>query len=411
MSYYRGMFVGLLALALTACNGQDGGQPAPQQMPATKVTVVEMTPTAVTLTSEMAGRTVSFLRAEVRPEVGGIIRERRFQEGSDVQAGDVLYLIEPDTYQATYDSAKASLAKAEANLNAAKLKDQRSSQLFKTNSVSRQDYDDAHAAFLQAQAEVAACQASLRSAEINLERTQIRAPISGRIGKSSVSVGALVTVNQAAALSTIHQTMPMNVDLTQAVDELRGLRTQMGMRDDDDRSQPEQIETQVNLRLSDGSAYPETGTLRFADVGVDEGTGTVTIRAEFPNASRELLPGMFVRAVVNMGTMPDALLVPQQAVLRDQRGSPFVFVAVPGEGGSLRAERRSVTLGAVYNDAWLVLDGLKAGDKLIVGGAHSVRNGGPVTVVTEAELAAEAAARTGRTTLTAESEASAGGQA
>lgn len=406
------LLAGSLVLVLCACDRQDAAPAGPgMRAPAPRVTVQDMAPTTVTLTSEMAGRTVSYRQAEVRPEVGGIIRERCFQEGSDVQAGDVLYLIEPDTYQAAYDSAKASLAKAEANLNAARLKDQRSSQLFKTNSVSRQDYDDAHAAFLQAQAEVAACQASLRSAEINLERTQIRAPISGRIGKSSVSVGALVTVNQAAALATIHQTKPMNVDLTQAVDELRGLRKQMGMRDDDDRSQPEEIKTRVNLRLSDGSVYPETGTLRFADVGVDEGTGTVTIRAEFPNDSRELLPGMFVRAVVDMGTMQDALLVPQQAVLRDQRGEPFVFVAVPGEGDSLRAERRSVTLGAAYADAWLVLKGLKAGEKLIVGGAHSVRNGGPVTVVTEAELAAEAAARTGRITLTAESESSAGGQA
>ena len=225
-----------------------------------------------------------------------------------------------------------------------------------------------------------------------------------------MSVGALVTVNQTSALATIHQTMPMNVDLTQSVDEMRGLRKQLGMGNGDEL-RPGSIETEVNLILSDGSAYPEAGTLRFADVGVDEGTGTVTIRAEFPNASRELLPGMFVRAVVDMGTKRDALLVPQRAVLRDQRGTPFVFVAVPGEGDSFKAERRSVTLGAAYGDAWLALDGLQAGDKVIVGGAHSVRNGGPVTVVTEAQLEAEAAARTGRATLAAEAEVSAGGQA
>ncbi len=235
------------------------------------------------------------------------------------------------------------------------------------------------------------CRASLRSAEINLDRTQIRAPISGRIGKSSVSVGALVTVNQISALATIHQTMPMNVDLTQSVDEMRGLRKLLGMGDDG-HIRPESIETKVNLILSDGSAYPEAGALRFADVGVDEGTGTVTIRAEFPNASRELLPGMFVRAVVDIGTKRDALLVPQRAVLRDQRGTPFVFVAVPDEGDSFKAERRSVTLGAAYGDAWLALDGLRAGDKLIVGGAHSVRNGGPVTVVADTQPEAEASA-------------------
>ena len=265
---------GSLALALCACDRQDAApEGTAMQMPATRVTIADMTPTTVTLTGEMAGRTVSYRQAEVRPEVGGLIRERCFQEGSDVQEGDVLYLIEPDTYQAAHDSAKAALAKAEANLNAARLKDQRTTQLFKTNSVSRQDYDDAHAAYLQAQAEVAACQASLRSAEIDLERTQIRAPISGRIGKSSVSVGALVTVNQTSALATIHQTMPMNVDLTQSVDEMRGLRKQLGMGNGDEL-RPESIETEVNLILSDGSAYPEAGTLRFADVGVDEGTGT-----------------------------------------------------------------------------------------------------------------------------------------
>lgn len=390
---------GSLALVLCSCDRQEAAPAGTaMQMPAPRVTIADMRPTTVTLTGEMAGRTVSYRQAEVRPEVGGLIRERCFQEGSDVQEGDVLYLIEPDTYQAVHDNAKAALAKAEANLNAARLKDQRTTQLFKTNSVSRQDYDDAHAAYLQAQAEVASCQASLRSAEINLDRTQIRAPISGRIGKSSVSVGALVTVNQISALATIHQTMPMNVDLTQSVDEMRGLRKLLGMGDDDGHIRPESIETKVNLILSDGSAYPEAGALRFADVGVDEGTGTVTIRAEFPNASRELLPGMFVRAVVDIGTKRDALLVPQRAVLRDQRGTPFVFVAVPDESDSFKAERRSVTLGAAYGDAWLTLDGLRAGDKLIVGGAHSVRNGGPVTVVTDTQPEAEA-------------EASAGGQA
>lgn len=411
MSYYKGMFVGLLALALTACNGQEGGQPAAQQMPATKVTVVEMTPTAVTLTSEMAGRTVSYLRAEVRPEVGGIIRERRFQEGSDVQAGDVLYLIEPDSYQATYDSAKAALAKAEASLSVSKLKDDRTSQLFKTNSVSRQDYDDARAAYLQAQAEVAANKAALRTAEINLDRTQVRAPISGRIGKSSVSVGALVTADQAAALATIHQTAPMNVDLTQAVDELRAMRAQVGA--DADHVEPDEVEAKVNLVLSDGTPYKETGTLRFADVGVDEGTGTVTVRAEFPNVEHELLPGMFVRAVVEMGSKKDALLVPQQAVLRDSRGTPFVFLAVPAEGGALKAERRGVSLGAAFGDAWLALDGLAPGDKVILGGAHNVRNDGPVVVVDDAGVAAQVMLPSSSATADASASASktAGGQA
>lgn len=413
MSYYRGMFVGLLALALTACNGQDGGQPAAQQMPATKVTVVEMTPTAVTLTSEMAGRTVSYLRAEVRPEVGGIIRERRFQEGSDVQAGDVLYLIEPDSYQASYDSAKAALAKAEASLSVSKLKDDRTSQLFKTNSVSRQDYDDARAVYLQAQAEVAACKAALRTAEINLDRTQVRAPISGRIGKSSVSVGALVTADQAAALATIHQTAPMNVDLTQAVDELRAMRAQVGADNDAGHVEPDEVEAKVNLVLSDGTPYKETGTLRFADVGVDEGTGTVTVRAEFPNAEHELLPGMFVRAVVEMGSKKDALLVPQQAVLRDSRGTPFVFLAVPAEGSAFKAERRGVSLGAAFGDAWLALDGLAPGDKVILGGAHNVRNDGPVVVVDDAGVAAQVMLPSSSVTADASASASetAGGQA
>lgn len=409
---YRGMFLGLLALTLTACNSQEAA-PAGMggQMPATKVTVVEMKPGPVTLTSEMAGRTVSYLRAEVRPEVGGIIRERRFQEGSDVQAGDVLYLIEPDSYQAAYDSAKAALAKADASLSVSKLKDDRTSQLFKTNSVSRQDYDDARSAYLQAQAEVAACKAALRTAEINLDRTKVRAPISGRIGKSSVSVGALVTADQAAALATIHQTSPMNVDLTQAVDELRAMRAQVGAKDSAAPVEPEEVEAKVQLVLSDGTPYEETGTLRFADVGVDEGTGTVTVRAEFPNAQHELLPGMFVRAVVEMGAKNDALLVPQRAVLRDSRGMPFVFVAVPGAGDGLKAERRGVALGAPFGDAWLALDGLKPGDKVILGGAHNVRNDGPVTVVDDPDLAERGEAAPGQATADAGATDVAGGQA
>ena len=414
-SFSWNFVVGVMALSLCACQGQSSEQNAtPAQIPVAEVTLLEMQGQDVMLTSEMAGRTVSYRWAEVRPEVSGIIRELCFQEGSDVKEGDVLYLIDPDTYQATYDSAKAALSKAEASLNVARLKDQRTTQLYQTKSVSQQDYDDARASYLQAQAEVASAKAALRMAEIDLERTQVRAPISGRIGKSSVTVGALVTANQSAALASIHQTSPMNVDLSQSVDELRSLRQQARTTQEDKELHPDNIQAEVRLKLSDGTRYSETGTLRFADVGVDEGTGTVTLRAEFPNAGHELLPGMFVRAIVNMGTKHDALLLPQQVVLRDNRGTPFVFVAESDGNGGLKAVRRGVTLGSAHGDSWLVLDGLQAGDKVIAGGVHSVSQNAPVREVTESELEARAAVRMGEpVSLSAEAEisAGAGGQA
>lgn len=393
--------VAIMTLALCACDGQSkSGSSVGMNMPATRVTVVKMEQGPVELFTEMAGRTVSYRKAEVRPQVRGLIREQCFQEGSDVKQGDVLYRIERDSYEAAYDSAKASLSKAEATMAAAKLKDQRTAQLFKTNSVSQQDYDDTRATFLQAQAEVSLCQAALRTAQINMERTEISAPISGRIGKSSVSVGTLVTADQATALATIHQMDPMNVDLTQAADEVRTMRRQAGLSEMPEQAEQEaELETAVKLILNDGTRYAKPGKLRFADVGVDETTGTVTIRAEFPNSGHELLSGMFVRAEVSMGNRPDALLVPQRAIMRDSRGNPFVYVAVT-EGQTTNAVRRAVVLGQAVGSNWLVLDGLKAGENIVLGGAHNVRPDGPVTVTETLSL--KAASESADTTAAAE---------
>ena len=408
--------VGALALALVACGSEKGGAPG---APVARVSTVDMKSISVVLYSEMPGRTLAFERAEVRPEVTGIIRERVFQEGGTVKKGDVLYLIDSELYEASYDSAQANLARAEAALNVAQLKEQRTAVLRRKNSISQQDYDEIRAVYLQAKAEVAAATASAKSAKINLDRTDIQAPISGIIGTSTVSVGTLLATNQAAPLTTIYQIDPMNADLTQAAQELVSIRQKIEEKGGVgvNFNKTDNLNLPVILIMNDGSQYKHKGKLSFVDVGVDANTATMTLRAEFPNPDYLLMPGLFIRAKVQVGVEENALLIPQRSVLRDTKGTPYVFIAEKvkekkdpntdedkvkpaPKGGQpatpepirAKAKRRFITLGAVYGANWLVVDGLNPGDDVIVEGLQNVTEGADVAIIktTEVEVPADA---------------------
>src|SRR5579864_7385398 len=312
-----------LALVLAACGGHGQGQRPP---PTVGVVVVE--PQAVTLTTEMPGRTSPYETADVRPQVGGIIRAKLFAEGSIVRAGQVLYQIEPAPFQAAYDQARAQLANAEANLVTTRLKAERFADLVKIHAVSSQDFDDAEAAYKQAHATVQQDRAATDAARINLGFTRITAPITGRIGISTVTKGALVTANQPTALDTIQRLDPIYVDVTQSAAQVVALRRQIAQGG---LSAGGPGSAAVRLTLDDGSAYGPVGQLQLTDVTVDQTTDAVTLRAVFPNPSSLLLPGMFVRPTVVEGVNPTGLLVPQQGVSHDQKGQPTALV-VNGKG-------------------------------------------------------------------------------
>jgi membrane fusion protein (multidrug efflux system) len=356
-----------LASALTACN-----RGAPQQNAAPEVGVVSIRTEPVPLVTELSGRTQAFLVSEVRPQVGGVVKARLFTEGSSVRAGQPLYQIDPATYRASLDSAKAGLAQAQAVYAAAKLKADRYKELVAINAVSKQDNDDAQAAAQQAAANVQAQRAAVQQAQINLDYTRVAAPISGRIGKSSVTPGALVTANQAEALATVQNLDKIYVDVTQSTGDLLRLRRAL-----DSGRVGESPSTSVTLVLEDGSVYAHTGTLQFADVSVDEGTGSVILRAVFPNPDRVLLPGMYVRARVNLGVVPNGVLAPQIAVGRDPSGKPTALVVGPGN----KVELRTIETGRTVGDKWLVTAGLKPGERLIVDGLQKVQPGAVVKPV------------------------------
>jgi membrane fusion protein (multidrug efflux system) len=338
------------------------------------VGTVTVNPEKVVLTTELPGRTSPYLVAEVRPQVNGLIRERAFEEGSNVKAGALLYQIDPAPYQAAYEQAKATLAMAEANVPAARLRAERLKGLVEIKATGRQNYDDALAALQQAEASVAAARAAEESARINLSYTPIRAPIPGRTGKSSVTVGALVTGYQPVPLMVIQQLDPIYVDVTQSSAEILRLRQSLASgrlkRSGDGWSR-------VKLLLEDGTPYPLAGKLKFRDVTVDPTTGSVTLRMVFPNPDNVLLPGMFVRAIVEEGVNEEAILVPQQGVTRDQKGDPYALVA--GKDG--KVEQRMLTLDRALGDRWLVTKGLAAEDRVIVDGLQRVRPGAEVKAV------------------------------
>lgn len=364
--------VGLAAIALTlsAC-GQKGGAAGAGMGGPVEVGYIVAQSQSVGLNTELSGRTSAFLVSEVRPQVSGVIKARLFEEGSMVRAGQSLYQIDPATYQATYNSAAAALAQAQAQANAAKLKADRYKTLVASGAVSKQDNDDAQAAAAQTAAAVAVQKAALDTARINLNYTKVAAPISGRIGKSAVTPGALVTANQAEPLATVQDLSKIYVDLTQTSAELLKLRQQFASG-----KLGKTNSAQVTLKLEDGSTYPTPGTLEFSDVTVDPGTGSVTLRAVFPNPNGVLLPGMYVRAVLSQGVAPGGILVPQTAINRDPKGGATVMLV-----GAKGPEPRPVTLGQTVGDKWLVTNGLNAGDKVIVEGLQKVRPSATIKAV------------------------------
>ena len=338
------------ALLLTGCGHH---APPPASAPP-RVSVVTVRSETVPITTKLPGRVTAYRTADVRPQVNGIILKRLFVEGSEVRAGQQLYQIDPAPYKAAYDSAVAANASARALA-------QRDKSLVETNLVSKQDYDNAEATYLQAQAAV-------ETARINLIYTKVLSPLTGRISRSFVTEGALVTANQATALATVQQLEPVYVDVTQPATTLLRLRREA---DAGLLKQNEAGKTQVRLRLEDGTNYPHPGTLEFSEVTVDTGTGSVTLRALMPNPERLLLPGMFVREQIQEGVRQDAVLAPQQGVSHDQKGEPNALVVGPDD----KVELRTLQVDRAIGDQWIVTTGLKAGDKIIVEGIQSAKPG------------------------------------
>ena len=359
-----------VCVSLTACARHAAPPPAPK--PA--VTVVTLHPTPVSLTTELPGRVSAYRVAEVRPQVSGVVLKRLFTEGDRVAPGQQLYQIDPATYQAALASAQASLAHSRAAVFAAKLTVERYRALVEAHAVSRQDYDNAVSTLLQDEADVASGEAAVRNAEINLTYTRVYSPITGQTGRSSITEGALVTANQAATLVTVTQLDPVYVDLTQPTTTLVRLKREVTageIRSTDKNKAP------AKLLLEDGSPYEIAGTLQFSEVTVDEGTGSVTLRAIFPNSDDLLLPGMFVRATIEEGIRDGAILAPQQGITHAPDGAATALVV----GADGKVEKRQVELDRAIADQWVVTRGLAAGDRLIIAGMQKVKPGMAVTVL------------------------------
>lgn len=377
-------FVLSLALAVAACDNQQQQGAAPAAPPPPEVTVQTLATQTVPLYTDLPGRTAAYRVAEVRPQVSGIVLKRLFTEGSEVQAGQQLYQIDPSTYQAAVQSAMADLAKARATAKSVEAKAARYADLVKINAVSKQDYDDAVASLDQAKADIMVAQAAVDTAKINLEYTKVYAPISGRIGKSAITEGALVTANQTTPMSTLTQLDPIYVDVSQSSSDLMRLRQAVsaGLLQ---KGQADQAPVTLTL---DGSpqAYKHNGQLQFADVTVDETTGAVQVRAVFPNPDKELYPGLFVRARVEQGVRENALLVPQRATVRLPDGSAAVWVV----GADNKVATRPVQTAQAVGDAWLINSGLQAGERIVIEGLQKIRAGAEVRPVDPTAAAAPA---------------------
>ena len=372
----------LLALALTACQRSEPAASAAAAAPRVGVVVVQAQP--VSLTTELPGRTAAYRIAEVRPQVNGIVLKRLFTEGGEVKAGQQLYQIDPALYQATLDSERAALARSEALVKSATLLAQRYQPLTETRAISRQTYDDAVAARDQARADVLAAKAAVDRARINLVYTRVLAPISGIVGRSTVTEGALVTANQSAPLATVQQIDPIYVDVVQSSAQLLRLQNQLAQGHIARADGPQAA--RVSLTLEDGSTFDHDGKLQFSEVTVDPSTGSVTLRAVFPNPDRRLLPGMFVRARLNEGVAQQGLLVPQRGVVRNQRGLPTVNVV----NAENKIEVREISADRVVGDSWLVTGGLQPGEKVVVEGLQTIRPGMAVSPVEVAPKAGDA---------------------
>lgn len=362
------MFSG--SVVLTGCDNTNKTQQSGQQQ-APEVGVVTLKAAPLKMTTELPGRTSAYRVAEVRPQVSGIILKRNFIEGSDIRAGESLYQIDPAPYQAAYDSALGDLAKAQANARIAELTVRRYKPLLGTQYISQQEYDTAVATAAQNNAVVQSAKASVETARINLAYTKVSSPISGRIGKSAVTEGALVQSGQSTALATVQQLDPMYVDVTQSSDQFLRLRSELAsgkLKQTDGKAK-------VTLVLDNGQTFNQTGTLEFSDVSVDQTTGSITLRAIIPNPDHSLLPGMFVRAKLDEGTDPEALLVPQQAITRTPTGQATAMVV----GADNKVEVRSVDASQAIGAQWLVTRGLKSGDRVITVGLQRARQGSQVT--------------------------------
>ncbi|GBH23433.1 efflux RND transporter periplasmic adaptor subunit [Burkholderia vietnamiensis] len=403
----RQLFAALSILAIVGtagCNRQAGGPPGGAAAQTAQVGVPTPAPQRIVETTELSGRLSSQKVSDVRPQVSGIILKRLFVEGGDVKAGQVLYQIDPATYQAAYDQARGTLENARATLADAKTKADRYTELVKINAVSKQDYDDAVAAVHQDAATVTADAAALESARVNLEYTRVRAPISGRIGASTVTEGALVTSDQTTALATIQAFDQMYLDVTRPSTAWLKLRKAFASGR---LKKTGSDSAAVTRAMEDGTEYAHAGTLPFSGVTVDATTGSVTLRSTFPNPERELLPGMFVRARLEEGENDDAILVPQMAVTRASDGKASVYV-VDAAGN---AQQVQVTADNAFRDQWIVTSGLHAGDRVIVSGLQSVHAGAPVTVAadtpqTQANAASAASAASAATDASAAGAAS-----
>jgi membrane fusion protein (multidrug efflux system) len=358
---------------LAGCGvGSGEGNPAPGPV---EVGVVTLSVKPVTLTTELAGRTTAFLTAQIRPQVGGILQQREFIEGAMVTAGQTLYQIDPASYQATYESAQASVARAEATLDAARLKAKRQSALLAIEAVSHQDNEDAQVAMQQAQADLAAAKAARETARINLAYTRIASPISGRVETSTVTPGALLTANQDTALTTVQQIDPIYVDIPQSSVDVLRLRQAV---DSGKLGAAGKEWLSIKLRLEDGTLYRHPGKLQFNGLSVNTTTGAITLRALVPNPEHLLLPGMYVRAELEQGVVPQAIVVPAQGISRDATGGATALVV----GKDNKVEARPVTVAdQMVGQGWRVMAGLVAGERVIIEGAAKVRPGVTVNPV------------------------------
>ncbi|WP_116425048.1 efflux RND transporter periplasmic adaptor subunit [Pseudomonas citronellolis] len=381
-SLARALLLGAGLLALGGCLDDEAAAPQ-ADLQEVGIYQVRSAPQALSLT--LPGRASAHLVAEIRPQVGGIIQRRLFEEGQVVKAGQALYQIDAQPYEAALAQAEASVTSARATLKAAELKARRDAQLVKIDAISAEDNESAQAALLEARASLQSAQAALKTARINLGYTRIDAPISGRTATSSVTAGALVTAEQTTALTTVQQLDPIYVDFTQPSTTLLRLKRELA----EGKLAPAEAQdaTRISLQLEDGSAYAHDGTLTFNGVSVDESTGSVTLRALVPNPEGLLLPGMYLKATLQEGVQPDAILVPQQGVARDERGQASALVVVDG-----KVEQRQLSLARAVGNRWWVDKGLVDGDQLIVQGAQKVRVGQQVKTL-DAQLTAQNDAR------------------
>ena len=356
---------------LVLLGGCSGGEPAPQAI-TPKVSVISVKPQSQVLTTELAGRTQAFMVAQIRPQVGGIVQRRLFVEGADVKVGQALYQLDAASYTAALAQSQASLVKYRATLKSSQATAKRDAELVKINAISQQTNEDAQATLLTAAADVQVAEAEVQTARINLAYTRITSPVSGRIETSTVTPGALVVANQDSALTTVQQLDPIYVDVTQSTTELLRLKRDLasGVLQSNGNG-----EARISLKLDDGSTYNQQGRLKVSGVSVNEGTGTVTLRAEFANPDHLLLPGMYVRAVLEQARNDQAILIPQKAVNRSASGVTTALLVVDG-----KVEQRELTVDRAVGNQWWVTAGLKAGDQLIVEGGQKVRAGAAVQV-------------------------------